>query len=304
MVLNKTLILILPFLISFGIPVIIAFGFFHWVRFKRQGKRSPLKGSLLRSPGESLLNKIEEFDDKINDKIIFIFLIPLVLYSSYISQLYFGATKFNILVAAIIVIISIIFFILTARQMIQLIQVRHDYRLGYEAEMAVGQELSQLMLEGYHVFHDFPEEHNNIDHVVVGPSGVFAVETKGRAKPDKSRGTVDATVSYDGRNLIFPDNIVTSEPIEQAKKQAATLSKFISSATGEKIFVKPALALPGWFIKREKADDFILLYGRKNEYLKAVQGNEVLNREQIGRIVHQLDSKCRDVKLQTYNPNK
>jgi len=60
------------------------------------------------------------------------------------------------------------------------------------------------------------------------------------------------------------------------------------------------LALPGWFIKREKSDDLVLLYGQKKEYLKALQGKTVLTQEQIDRIVHQLDSKCRDVKGKAY----
>jgi len=34
------------------------------------------------------------------------------------------------------------------------------------------------MLDGYHVYHDFPAERFNIDHVVVGPAGAFAIETK------------------------------------------------------------------------------------------------------------------------------
>ena len=53
-------------------------------------------------------------------------------------------------------------------------------KLGYEAEAAAAEELNRLMRHGYWVFHDVPgDKAFNIDHVVVGPNGVFGVETKG-----------------------------------------------------------------------------------------------------------------------------
>ncbi len=55
--------------------------------------------------------------------------------------------------------------------------------LGPDCEMAVGQELNNPMCAGYRVYNDVPAEGLNIDHVVVGRNGVFAVETKGRSKP-------------------------------------------------------------------------------------------------------------------------
>jgi hypothetical protein len=41
-----------------------------------------------------------------------------------------------------------------------------NLRAGYDAELAVGQELDKLMREGAWVFHDVPGENFNIDHVV------------------------------------------------------------------------------------------------------------------------------------------
>lgn len=59
-----------------------------------------------------------------------------------------------------------------------------SYMRGAEGERRVGEVLSQLPDE-YVVFHDFrPTDGNgglrpwNVDHIVVGPSGVFVVETK------------------------------------------------------------------------------------------------------------------------------
>jgi len=49
---------------------------------------------------------------------------------------------------------------------------------GAEGEEAVGEILENLSADGWHVLHDITFGHGNIDHVVIGPGGVFAVETK------------------------------------------------------------------------------------------------------------------------------
>ena len=89
------------------------------------------------------------------------------------------------------------------------------------------------MRQGYYVFHDVNLDVTtnkfNVDHVVLGKSGVFAVETKGRTKPVKGDAKVNANVKYDGTQLNFP-NWVEAEPVEQAKRQANTLQKWLSSS--------------------------------------------------------------------------
>lgn len=50
------------------------------------------------------------------------------------------------------------------------------YRLGFTGERIVGEELNQLLASGFKVFHDVPFENFNIDHVLVGPPGVYALD--------------------------------------------------------------------------------------------------------------------------------
>ena len=269
------------------------------IKRKKRGKRNPLCKDILRGAGESLRIKINELDDKINDNFMMLYFMPVVLIGLSFAQMYLVDRQFKasgIIFYGIVIILLMIFF---SVKLYKLMHERNSYRLGLDAELAVGRELNHLMLDGFHVYHDFPEEKNNIDHIVVGPSGVFAVETKGKSKPDKGRGSVDAKVVYDGKQLIFPDNNTNTEFISQAKKQAASLSKWLSSAVGEPIPVKPVLALPGWFVERKKID-FTILYGYKEDYLKALKGKEILSKKHIQRIIHQIEQKCRDVEPKAY----
>jgi hypothetical protein len=48
---------------------------------------------------------------------------------------------------------------------------------GLRGERIVAKALATLP-EDFRVIHDLPTSHGNVDHVVVGPTGVFAIETK------------------------------------------------------------------------------------------------------------------------------
>jgi len=154
------------------------------------------------------------------------------------------------------------------------------------------------MLEGCRVFHDFQAENFNIDHVVIAGNGVFAIETKGRSKPDRGRGQEDVLVTYDGQTLQFP-TWREREPIEQAKRQAVWLSGWLTKAVGEQVPVKPVLALPGWFVDR-KSKDFLIYNGKNPQYLMKITGEKPLSPEMIQRVAHQLDQQCRDIAPQAY----
>ena len=121
------------------------------------------------------------------------------------------------------------------------------YREGLDAELAVAQSLMPLVAEGGLVFHDFPCDRFNIDHIVVGRSVVFAIETKSRRKPSE-KGRESARVIYDGTKLTFPTSHET-KPVGQARYQAEWLTKFLASGAGEAVRVVPVVALPGWYVE-------------------------------------------------------
>jgi hypothetical protein len=168
-----------------------------------------------------------------------------------------------------------------------------------EAEMAAGQELSQLIADGFAVFHDIPGNKKfNVDHVVVGRSGVFAIETKGRAK--RVRGDESGyRVIFDQGRLQFP-GWSEVEPLEQARRNAIWLGKWLTSAVGEAISAKPVLLLPGWFIERKSPSDVAIINGTNpRQYFLKIPGVE-LSEQLVRQIAHQLDSRCRDIEPKAY----
>lgn len=295
---NNLLIFFLPILIMF-----LCFAFLVGLlgfakKIHRRGRRNPLTSDLLRNPGESLRNQIDEASIDLEGYALALVIVPSVLYTQPITQSYFqqkDITSSSIFSTLLIGFVGIVF---VSSRIVSSMRKRQALRLGLECEMAVGQELNQLMLLGCRVYHDFPAGNFNIDHIVIGPAGVYAVETKGRAKPDKGRGAEDARVVYDGKALRYPDWTET-KPVAQAKRQAQWLANWLQSAVGQSVSVKPVLALPGWFIDRQGRD--MVVFNSKNPgFLATPRGARVLSDEMIQRVAHQVEQRCRTVEPLSY----
>jgi hypothetical protein len=277
------------------LPLSVPIGIVLWIRHQRKHRKSPLNYQMLRAPGESISKRIELLNDDVDQYLTISGIVPLLCYSMFISTRYIA----NIQMSPIIfVIMAIGFLAYFGFRLYKTYIQRHKEQLGLDCERAVGQELNQLMLNGYHVYHDFQADNFNIDHVAIGENGVFAIETKGRPKPDRGRGQEDSKVIYDGQTLQFP-TWREKEPLEQAKRQAVWLSGWLTKAVGEQVPVKPVLALPGWFVDR-KAKDLLIYNGKNPQYLLKITTETPLSSEMIQRIAHQVEQQCRDVDVLAY----
>jgi hypothetical protein len=271
-------------------------------RMLQQRRRNPLTREMLRNPGESLREKVEDLGVDLDSYLFALIFSPFLIALQILFNAHFGSVAITHSTLFFFVIMLVGFILFFVVQIVRIMRKKQSYRLGMECEMAVGQGLNQLMLLGCRVYHDFPAEDFNIDHIVIGPAGVYAVETKGRAKPDKDRGKEDANVNYDGKSLQFPGWTET-EPIAQAKRQAQWLASWLSSAVGQQIPVHPALALPGWYIER-KARDMVVFNSKNPQFLAKARSGKVLSDEMIQRISHQVEQRCRTVEPISYKKKK
>jgi len=130
-------------------------------------------------------------------------------------------------------------------------------RLAEDGEKAVGQLLESLRGGGYKVFHDVIGNDFNVDHVVIGPAGVYAIETKTWSKPAKG----SPKIHFDGVTLRANGLLPDRDPIVQAKAQAQWLKSLLMESTGKEFPVHPVVLFPGWFIEapRESLKDIWVL---------------------------------------------
>lgn len=260
-------------------------------------KKSPLDLELLREPGHSLQRKIEGLTIDILVKALILPLIPITLYSIYATQVALSQKNIGSTVLFMYLLGAALFILSLSRDAYKMIKERSLLRFGYECDVAVGQELQQLALCGYRVFHDFPAENFNIDHIAIGLQGVFVIATKGRAKTRKQEND-RWKLQFDGKKLIFP-GWTEDKPVKQAKAQASWLSKWLENSTGEKHKVTPVLAIPGWWIDPVASGDVRIFNGKNPAFL--TQGPVVLDDRQIESIVFQIDKQCRDGEIKACN---
>lgn len=264
------------------------------IYYKRKKRRSPFTEKFLRGPGQSLVDKLDEINMELSENLTLLISMPIVLYALFISDLYFQHRTLSLSSALINIAIGIIFTAYCLFKILRLFTLRRIIRLGYDGEVASGQELGQMMLQGYHVYHDFVTDKFNIDHILVGPAGVFAVETKARSKPVTKNGSAEYKVTYDGKCLHFP-KWKEVKPLEQAINQAAWLQQWLTLVTREKTCVRPVVSLPGWFVTRTSKEGIPVINPKRFiDIAKPING-ECLNKARIESISHFIKQKCRNI---------
>jgi hypothetical protein len=261
-------------------------------RRQRAERRSPINRDLLRSPGHSLRDQVDDLTNDVGIEVTALAIFPLLVLALYLAQ--GRSMKAFPLLPPLYVLAVFGFLAFRIRKLLKLGHRLDHLRAGYDAELAVGQELDQLMRQGARVFHDFPADNFNIDHVVVAPAGFFAVETKGYTKSTRIKGRAGSTVYFDGATLKFP-TWSGSGPLEQAERQAKWLSKWASSAIGEPVTAAPVIALPGWFVERTGRGKVKVLSGREVSALLGSTDTTRLSADLIQRIAHQVEQRCRTV---------
>ena len=203
--------------------------------------KSPLKAKPLRNPGDSVN---EEIDRQINDRFldVLLFAVGFCLLAIYewVGSLARIPRQPVALTCAAIVAVAIAGwrFVETRKQVKQL-------KMGRDGERCVGQFLERLRASGGQVIHDIPADGFNLDHVVISPHGIYAVETKTFSKPWPK-----AKVTVEGSTLLVAGRVPDRNPMEQAAAAARWLENRLEESTGKRFAVRGVVVFPGWFVEQ------------------------------------------------------
>jgi hypothetical protein len=208
---------------------------------KGSDKTSPIKAKPLRNPGESAHQESRRI---VEDFVFSYFLyagvvvcFALVEWLRYFLEAPYYPWAYTVVAA--------IFASVAALKIYRVYPEYKNYQQGAEGEKVVGQCLQELIASGGKVFHDIPGEGFNIDHVVIHPAGIFAVETKTYSKPAKRKSELD----FDGANITMFGKPLISDPVVQSTAAAKWLSSLLEESTGKSWAIKPVVLFPGWFVK-------------------------------------------------------
>jgi hypothetical protein len=199
-------------------------------------KVSPIKDKPLRLPAQSLAEERQALlDDKLQPWLLWTLMVVLLAGLEWYR--YFIPVAPSPKLVSVVAAASIAF---VAWKIFRLLPKLRQLRLAIEGERVVGQFLERLRERGYVVFHDVVAPGFNIDHVLVGPAGIFSIETKTWSKASGS----NAKIVYDGQRLLCGPHEPDRDPITQCKAQANWLKSVITESTGRKADVFPVLLFP------------------------------------------------------------
>ena len=205
-------------------------------------KRSPLKKRLLRYPGQSLDYYIGNLQHDIYILVVISAISVILAVNEWVQ--WFLRLPPEPLVASIGAAVIVAF---SSVNIWRLRKRLSNYELGQMGERQVAQILDKLKLKGYAVFHDVLAPGFNIDHVVISPHGIFAVETKTYSKP----GSDTARVEFDGEKVTLTGHRPDPKPVMEARRHASWLRNDVlgdSMVTKKKFEVKPVLVFTGWSV--------------------------------------------------------
>jgi hypothetical protein len=153
-----------------------------------------------------------------------------------------------------------------------------------KGERVVAEILDRARAHGCAVFHDLPSDFGNIDHVVVGPAGVFAIETKAR--------TGAGTIEYRNENeIVFGDRLIDQRALARARGSARAVQEKLQECFETKLPVTPLVVFVGeWRVHRHPGNfvvDVLAAHQLEN-YFDRQQPQ--LTRQEITEIAAQFES--------------
>lgn len=243
--------------------------------------RSPLKDKPLRQAGQSLDEQIIKFiGDDVLDFVVIACVLGYFTFMEWLRYL-FDISLHPLVWTAMFFTVAICAGYKIYRALPRVRQLRQ----ARDGERAVGEFLERLRNHGYQVFHDLVGDNFNVDHVIIGPTGVYTVETKTISKPPKGR----AEVIYNGEEITVGGFKPDRDPLIQARAQAGWLKTLLQESTGKGFPVRSLVVYPGWFV---------ILKGHISQ-----RDVLVMNPKQIPDFLSKLEVKLspEEVKIATYH---
>lgn len=253
--------------------------------------------SVVRQPGESL--RFERFYWTKGNKLYLIgalsgvWFLSLFTFIHLVFDTQFGFSDHLFNVAGCTLAIVVLWFIPRPEA--------HAPLMGEQGERIVADELAAKLPVSYHTIHDFRSTRRtdaNIDHIAIGPAGIFVIETKARSRPDNTNSNI---VHYDGTTLRVGNHNETAALAQaracrdEIRNIAADALELDPVSPAARQLVRAVVTFPGftcekrsWGTKMSEPDAvWVLAPAAVCSWIKNERAFR-LNKDQIKRVVDRL----------------
>jgi hypothetical protein len=290
---TKSFVELLPLVLMFAVLVLLLAIFQRKLGNIRTGRNGSLQFGLpLRSPGASVLNQFERAVSEYNIFGVAVAVVPLTLLLSYLTYLYLSKTPAGRLDLIYLVCLLVGFLLYGTNKLRRLDAKKKRLLRTFAGIQMVAQEINRLSVAGYHVYHDFPSGRFHIDHVVVGPTGVFAVRSRIPSCLDRVARDKPHPISAAGE-ILTTKKATDTTTIRTTVFHAAWLANWLLTAAGDAVRVQPLLTLPGY--RFEFADNPEIVAVDPTRIVSTVRANRAshLGIETIQRLRNEIERKYR-----------
>ena len=151
-------------------------------------------------------------------------------------------------------IFAVILTVLSAVWLWRLFPIARRFNRGERGERYVADVLEELRSNGYRPIHDIVGDGFNVDHVLVGPGGIFAIETKYRS----GKGEI---TFRDAEGVLVGGRLEEKDCLKQARASAAAIRDLIHESCGRREWVIPIVVFVGdWKIRNKWRDTNVRVF--------------------------------------------
>ncbi len=160
-------------------------------------------------------------------------------------------------------------------------------RFMRDANIAIGHQLQRIASAHGRAYHDVPTTAGIVDHVLIGQSGVYAINVVARRHLKKG------SVALGSNNLHFSNSEKTL-PIVDVIATTHRLEKEFRKILGKNIRVRSVIAVPGWEISKQSGNDHLLVNERNLPMISGWKDQrDYLMNEDVNALQNDLMGRCK-----------
>ena len=177
--------------------------------------------------------------------------------------------------------------LLAAYRLLHTTLAHRQVRFLQDANIAIGHQLQLVAAEHGRAYHDVTTASGIVDHVLVGQSGIYAINVIAR------RHYRQATVRLED-NTLHISNSERSQSVVDIAAASKRLARDLRAITGSDVQVRSVVALPGWDIAQQSSEEHLLVNERTIAMIRGWKDqSDYLMNEDVTLIQDELTRRCR-----------